>query len=213
MWKTYEEFEKSGEPYVWGRNDSNSSILHTAVYTWDLNDFLKLLPQCLHFINYQDFVKDTPLNAAAHGSDIPFQQEKAWYLWKNGADPTIRNMFHETPLDVVLVHRGEKASIFNFLEAGCRIRDVNPRSKDWLKSENSNLAYCKLASMALGRALSKQGKIHNNVIRTIQRMVWETRRQKEWEIFYRQTLIGTVCAHMVIDGIMQIPKWCICKEK
>lgn len=122
-------------------------------------------------------------------------------------------MFCKTPLECVSEHCYQKISIFNLLEAGCRIRDVNPRSKSWLKRDNSNLAYCKLASMALGRALSKQGKIHKDVIPTIQRMVWETRRQKEWETFYEQTLVGTVCAHMIIDGIMQIPHWCICQEK
>lgn len=212
MWKNYEEFEKSGAPYVWGSEDSRSSVLHTAVYLWGLKDFLKLLPQCLDFINYQDAGGDTPLHKATNAK-VSFQQEKVWYLCKNGADPTRRNMFCKTPLDCVSEHGYRTVSVFNLLEAGCRIRDVNPRSKTWLKKDNSNLAYCKLASMALGRALSKQGRIHKDTIPTIQRMVWETRRQKEWEIFYRQTLIGTVCAHVVIDGIMQIPPWCICQKK
>lgn len=183
MWENYEEFEKSGGPYVWGPNDSKSCILHVAAYQWDLKDFLTILPKGINYINHEDVFSETPLHKVASG-DVSFQQEKAWYLYKHGADTTRKNILFQTPFDVLFSYEyTSNDSIYNFLEAGCRTRDLAPKNKKFVKKLNSNLAYCKLASMALGRALSKQGKIHKDVIPTIQRMVWETRRQKEWSTY------------------------------
>lgn len=154
------------------------SMLHEAVYAGNVRALKKLLALGCIPIDVRDAAGDTPLHEAIANNHGRCTRK----LLKAGANPRLlRGNDNATTLDIAMGKYMGFALIKYLIRAGVWLNNrkhVKHCPQGW-KDYRCDLAKCRMAQQAVGRALKYVG-VNKDVIAIIQTMVWETRDSPWW---------------------------------
>lgn len=172
-WKCF-DFLILSNADIFAKDTVGRSPLHLACQYGSLSCVKSLIGLGAH-VNTRDNEAATPLMFLCH---VHHAMDSLDELLKHGADINAQDKFSFTFLDILM---GDTLFYdpYDLILRGAWFNRTKKkrRPKEWVHFRKS-LAHCHLATVAVSRALVKQGKIHKDVIPMIAALVWATKRNE-----------------------------------